>query len=614
VTINRKRQRTSWVSIGARVATVAVMLGVADTTTAASPLMSTAPGSSGACGVAGWDFCVPSADVFLNFPPAAPTVVPGATVLGLSAGDVINGISFAHDRFQPGSKIYFSVSSSSLGAAGVPPDVASESLLGEAGADVFWGGTLGTPAANVRVLDGDGAPANTPPASGLIETGMNPDDMRALATCDPTHENFGTTLVTLAAGSPSLATLGLTPADVLIANFNGPLLGAWFTSASLGLVAGDVIDALAVDINTIGSRAVYSLAPGSPTLALLGASPADILQTIWPGSPTVLVPATALGLLPTDDIDALDIVPDFDSDLAGDDWCDNCPGLANNDQENNDFDLLGDACDICTDSDNDFFGNPGSPANTCPDDNCPYVYNPSQSDGDGDGVGDACDVCPLVADPLQADADGDGVGDACDNCLSTPNPTQADADGDGVGDACDECPHVSTSTLAMPMTGIKKGQLGYGKTGPGGLDDKAKITGAAFTSTVPFDPDTTYDVHVTLLNGGSGGTILRATLPAASGLWVQKNPAKKQWSYKDKTKPTMTALASMGIKEKKAGTNEYDVKAGGKYADLDPAETPLGSGDTLVLVVELESGGVGECVKGTLANCVAKGTKDLCAP
>jgi len=82
-------------------------------------------------------------------------------------------------------------------------------------------------------------------------------------------------------------------------------------------------------------------------------------------------------------------------------------------------------------------------------DNCPALANTDQQNSDGDAFGDACDVCPTVADPDQADVDGNGVGDACqdtdvdgildtvDNCVAVANPEQVDSDGDGLGDSCD---------------------------------------------------------------------------------------------------------------------------------------------------------------------------------
>jgi PKD repeat protein len=116
---------------------------------------------------------------------------------------------------------------------------------------------------------------------------------------------------------------------------------------------------------------------------------------------------------------------------------DNCPAIYNPSQADGDEDGSGDACDLCTDTDRDGYGNPGFVANTCAEDNCPSGYNPSQADADGDGVGDRCDPC--------TDTDGDGYGDpgyvanTCplDNCPDTYNLDQTDQDNDGKGNPCD---------------------------------------------------------------------------------------------------------------------------------------------------------------------------------
>ncbi len=248
---------------------------------------SLAPGSP-TLAANGWS----AADIlFIDEDAGVVTRLLSTADLGLDAADDIDALNF----FAPGApppvapftfvNVEYSVTDSSAGDAGT--QIATEAACGggDLGGDV-WGLAGGEGGGDFGIAAVDPfEPFQWVDEDGVMcatndafsAAGLVPgDEIDGWTRVDPLDP--GTPYYSLAPGSPTLGILGATEADILETEAGVALVGV--PGADLGLVAGDDVDALAGDIGVGGGEVLHvSLKDGSPTLAAEGWSPAYVLTS-----------------------------------------------------------------------------------------------------------------------------------------------------------------------------------------------------------------------------------------------------------------------------------------------------------------------------------------------
>jgi hypothetical protein len=230
---------------------------------------------------------------------AGPTVAISYASLGLVAGDDMRDFTWGDN-----GSLYFSVDRTSVGVLNTAVNV--QSSLNQAAGDVFY-----------SPLNGDNYLTTNQNRLGLIPL-IGPSVNNTLTPIDNIDGlSFIRNLAfapdyVLAPGSPTLSAIGATPSDILTSSVFGPVIAVNYEL--LGLSSSDVIEGLAY--LTTDREWLITLAPGSPTLNTIGATSSDILYDYANGSsPGIYATYEELGLLSSDNVDAIALVPEPSSAL-----------------------------------------------------------------------------------------------------------------------------------------------------------------------------------------------------------------------------------------------------------------------------------------------------------
>ncbi len=242
-----------------------------------------------------------------------PTTVLPASVFGLILGEELDGFSNGNDTICPaGNGACFTIITWSVdrAAIGATPPVTTEVTGNGAAGDIFTFEVSGT---GVVITPPSLMSDATSNGLTIAAGGFGESNIDALTT----NRNpalalyFSVDPAAVPGASVRWAMPGLSAADILLGP--GPVPTVYATAAALGLVAADNIDGVAInDAAPLGvlspADVVYvSLAPGSPSLVTIPASPGDIVQAS-PGAAAVIYPAALMGMAATDNIDGLSMV------------------------------------------------------------------------------------------------------------------------------------------------------------------------------------------------------------------------------------------------------------------------------------------------------------------
>lgn len=231
-----------------------------------------------------------------------PAVAVAPAVLGLVGGSVdeINAITFGAGS--PGLTFHFSVDRTSVGLAG---DVVSEAAAGQAAGDIFATQRNGTNQLALNQRNLGLVPATLPgtPATGAI------DDVDAF---DFAYQGASTLIVyALKHGHPKLGSAVGCGGDLFFAGSLFLGYAALGLGSCLDDVDALEIDTTSNRIYFSLGRGSPSLAPGSPIGGCAAGCSAADLFSIQAGAPpaTRFATAASLGLLASDNVDALALGP-----------------------------------------------------------------------------------------------------------------------------------------------------------------------------------------------------------------------------------------------------------------------------------------------------------------